>query len=196
LSLYLERCQRRLVAEVGRRLRVVARPVDYVDTVDVIELNKIRSTPKQPIHSHIGDFDRDVAYNSWAKNLYSHAWFDTSTEFAAAQAIDAGTDVVVWARLHRNDVPIQWTHEGRTYNPDFVVVEQSSGRTLSWLVETKQNREMESEEVQSKRLAARAWANTLNSLNPDDGEWRYLLLSETDVFDARGSWSQLKGFGR
>jgi type III restriction enzyme len=196
LSAYFDRCARRLSETVAEQLkRVSADHVTFSDEVRLAPLEKVRTVRKWHEAEHTENFDKGTAYNGWKANLYGYAWFDTSTEYRAAQAIDDGPHVVVWARLHRNDLPITWTQEGREYNPDFVVIEEVDGKRICWLVETKQNREMTSDEVAGKRRAAKTWANTVNSSGQADGEWRYLLLSENDVNDAGGYWEQMKGFG-
>ena len=196
LSAYFDRCARRLSETIAEQLkRVSADHVTFSDEVRLAPLKKVRTARKWHEADHTETFDKGTAYNGWKTNLYGYAWFDTSTEYKAAQAIDEGPHVVVWARLHRNDLPITWTQEGREYNPDFVVVEEIDGKRICWLVETKQNRVMTSDEVIAKRRAAKTWANTVNSSGKADGEWRYLLLSEHDVDDAGGYWEQMKGFG-
>lgn len=45
-----------------------------------------------------------------------------------------------------------------------------------------------------KELAAKRWANHVSAQTGT--EWRYLLVGETDVAEARGSWSALKKLGR
>jgi type III restriction enzyme len=52
-----------------------------------------------------------------------------------------------------------------------------------------------SEDVQSKREAARRWVNHVNADHQVKDVWQYLLVSETDIKDARGSWEALKKFG-
>ena len=103
---------------------------------------------------------------------------------------------MVWTRLHRGDLPITWTQEGREYNPDLVVIEKIDGKRVCWLVETKMNKEIKSAEVVAKKKAARTWANTVNNSGKAGGRWQYLLLSEDDVKDAGGSWAQMKHFGQ
>jgi type III restriction enzyme len=198
LSAFGDRCGQRLAREVAAAVRDAgAAQVTFEDDVVVAPLDKVREARKSKVAEHAdGSFNRSTAFNGWAKCLYSHAWFDTSTEFTAANAIDAGRDVVVWARLHINDIPITWNTEGRRYNPDFVVIEEVDCKRVGWLVETKMNREIDTAEVVAKRRAARTWANTVNSSGVVNDEWRYLLLSEDDVNDGRGSWEQMKGFGQ
>ncbi|MEV6168229.1 DEAD/DEAH box helicase family protein [Streptomyces sp. NPDC051954] len=198
LSAFVDRCGQRLAAEVTKTLRDVSQAqVSYADGVQLLALTKTRETRKRQVAGHAdGSFDKAIAFNGWSRNLYSHSWFDTAPEFKAANAIDSGKSVVVWARLHINDVPITWTSEGRQYNPDFVVIEKVEGQRVGWLVETKADKDMTSAEVVAKRQAARRWANTANSSPDVDVTWNYLLLGEQDVEHAQGSWELLKGFGQ
>ncbi|MFD9133656.1 DEAD/DEAH box helicase family protein [Streptomyces bottropensis] len=198
LSAFVDRCGQRLATEVAKTLRDVsqAAQVNYDDDVQLVALTKTRETRKRQVAGHAdGSFDKAIAFNGWSKNLYSHAWFDTAPEFKAANAIDSSNSVVVWARLHINDVPIKWTSEGREYNPDFVVIEEVDGQRIGWLVETKADKDMTSVEVIAKRRAAQRWANTANSSPDVDITWNYLLVGEQDVEHAQGSWEFLKGFG-
>ena len=198
LSAFGERCGQRLANEVTKTLLDVnSAQVTYSDDVELVALRKTRETRKRQVAGHAdGSFDKAVAFNGWSKNLYSHAWFDTAPEFKAANAIDSGESVIVWARLHINDVPITWTSEGRRYNPDFVVIEAENGKRYGSLVETKADKDMTSAEVVAKRRAAQRWANTANSSPAVDIIWSYLLVGEQDVEDAQGSWEFLKGFGQ
>lgn len=198
LSVFGARAGQQLVERVTRAVREASSAqVTYEDDVTQVALDKKRTARKAQSAGHAdGSFSKATAFNGWEKNLYSHAWFDTKPEFDAANAIDnPKNDVIVWARLHINDVPITWTGEGRRYNPDFVVIEEVNGLRIGWLVETKMNREIDHHEVIAKRKAARKWANTVNAFPDVEVEWRYLLLREDDVYDAQGSWEQMKGFG-
>lgn len=195
LSAYLDRCAKRIVRLVSERMNSTSQQMEFEDALEIVHLNA-RRTSKLPQVSEAGDvYEARKAYNSWKKNLYTHSWFDSKPEYFAAKAIDDAPAVEVWARLHRNDVPIQWNHGGQAYNPDLVVIEQVEGKRVCWLVETKRNSEVQSAAVQAKRRAAKTWANTVNGLLVSDDEWRYLLLSEDDVSEAKGSWGQMKGFG-
>lgn len=198
LSAFVDRCGQRLAAEVTRALADASRAqVTYEDAVALEPLTKTREARKERVTGHAdGSFNKSTAFNGWEKNLYSHCWFDSLPEFRAANAIDAGRSVIVWARLHINDIPITWTAEGRRYNPDFAVLEEVDGKRVGWLVETKSDKDIDTAEVVGKRRAARKWANTVNSSPDVDIEWKYLLLSEQDVADAQGSWEQMKGFGQ
>jgi len=57
------------------------------------------------------------------------------------------------------------------------------------------DKEMESEDVKGKPDAARRWANYVTADEQVEAVWRYLLVSETDVDTAKGSWGALKKLG-
>jgi len=45
------------------------------------------------------------------------------------------------------------------------------------------------------REAAKRWANYVNASDQVAVKWRYLLISESDLKDAKGSWDALKALG-
>ncbi|WP_425838308.1 DEAD/DEAH box helicase family protein [Streptomyces fractus] len=197
LSAFGEVCGQRLVTQIGKTLREFnPTQISYIDDVEWLTIDKVRKAQRKQEAGHAdGAFDKTVAFNGWQRNLYSHAWFDSSPEFQVAGMIDSSGSVLTWARLHVNDVPIQWTTDGRNYNPDFVVIEEFGAERFGWLVETKSDKDMPTAEVQAKRRAARKWANTANSSPQVRGvTWKYLLAGEQDVADAAGSWERLKLF--
>lgn len=54
---------------------------------------------------------------------------------------------------------------------------------------------MTSVEVQAKRKAAKRWVNTVNASGELEATWGYILVSETDIDDAKHSWPALKRIG-
>lgn len=203
LSAYPQRCAHQLTARVAAALKALGpQQVALVaDSGQMVELGKPRTARRKMLDQHPdGAFaspaqGRRTAFGGWEKCLYDYAWFDSAPEYKVAVALDRAAAVQVWARLHINDVSITWTAGGRSYNPDFVVIEDVGQVRTGWLVETKGDDRMGSAEVAGKRLAAKGFLTTVNSLGLDDAKWRYLLLSETDVADADGSWDHLKSFG-
>lgn len=196
LSAFWERAARRLTNLVGDQLKKVAnQDVVFSDEVKFQRLQKERQTTKEHLGGHSEPHSKSVAYNGWKKCLYEYAWFDTSPEYKAAQALDEAPNVIVWARLHINDLPITWTQEGREYNPDLVAIEEVDGQRTCWLIETKMNKEAHAEDVQAKAKAAKTWANTVNNSGKVNGKWHYILLTEDDVNDAGLDWNQMKAFG-
>jgi type III restriction enzyme len=106
--------------------------------------------------------------------------------------VDGDESVSSWARLHINDLPILWNSGGQQYNPDLIVID--ADRT-HWVVEVKMEKEIASSDVQAKREAARRWANHVSADTVVGVRWKYLLVSESDVREAKGSWTALKGLG-
>ena len=97
-----------------------------------------------------------------------------------------------WVRLHIGELPILWNSAGQEYNPDLIVIDANG---THWVVEVKMDKEMASADVKGKREAARRWANYVNADEKVSEKWRYLLVSESDVDTAKGSWSALKKLG-
>ena len=196
LSAFGERATRRLASLVTAQLKMVAnQDVVFSDEVRFQILAKERKTTKEHIDGHSEPHSKSIAFGGWDKCLYEYAWFDTSPEYKAAQALDEAPNVIVWARLHINDLPITWTEEGREYNPDLVAIEEVNRERTCWLIETKMNKEINAEDVRAKARAAKTWANTVNNSGKVDGRWHYILLTEDDVNDAGLDWEQMKSFG-
>lgn len=53
-----------------------------------------------------------------------------------------------------------------------------------------------SEAVQQKREAAKRWVNKVNASGITSDTWRYLLVTESDILAAKGSWNALERLGR
>ena len=73
------------------------------------------------------------------------------------------------------------------------VVESSGDH---WIVEVKADNQLATEEVQAKRQAAQRWANLVNTDETvEPTTWHYLLVGQTDIAQAKGSWAVLKRLG-
>ncbi len=106
--------------------------------------------------------------------------------------VDGDQSVVCWLRFHINDLPILWNSAGQEYNPDLIVID---GNRAHWVVEVKMDKEVGSEDVQGKRETAKHWANHVTAAPQVGVTWRYLLVSQTDIKTAKGSWPVLKKLG-
>lgn len=95
-----------------------------------------------------------------------------------------------WCRLQTGDLKIVWESDGRQYAPDFIAVEKDG---THWAIEPKADRDLASQGVKGKELAARRWAQHVSAQTGT--EWRYLLVGETEVAQARGAWTTLKQLG-
>ena len=106
--------------------------------------------------------------------------------------VDDDESIACWVRLHIKELPILWNSGGQQYNPDLLVVEDEG---THWIVEVKMDKEMTSESVKGKREAALRWTNRVSASDEVEVPWRYLLVSETDISTAKGSWEALKKLG-
>ena len=191
LSANLSRAGARLVRLVADELRRYMPPPSFESVVKVQEFDPRRATDREVTSDRFG-FSRSLSYEGWSRSLFDVEWFDSTPELTVAKMLDCSGEVACWVRLHINELPILWNSEGRRYNPDFIVIE-SNGDHL--IVEVKRDSEMESDDVQAKRAAARRWANHV-SADPEVGAtWRYLLVSEDDVATAKNSWAALRRLG-
>ena len=192
LSGYVGRAAARLVRLVTEQAKRFATEPDFQNVVAINPVGGERSSRREVSKDRVSEFSKQKAYNSWKKSLYEVEWFDSSPERDFANVVDESADVRCWVRLHIGEMPILWNNEGRKYNADFVVVENDD---THWVVEVKADKDMSTDDVTSKREAAKRWTNYVNADATVSVAWRYLLLSETDIKEAKGAWQAMKGFG-
>jgi type III restriction enzyme len=125
--------------------------------------------------------------------VYAVNWFDSKPERDLAVLLDESDKVTEWCRLVNEDLTIVWAVSGQRYNADFVVVTTDGTR---WIVEVKGDNTITSEAVQQKREAAKRWVNKVNASGITTDTWRYLLVTESDILSAKGSWGALERLGR
>jgi len=193
LSGYLDRAAAGLIQLLTEEQRKVASKPSYGNVVELATFDQVRIGRPETTSDRYGDFKgkKGVGFEGYRTSLYAQDWFDSSTERDAANILDDAPAITLWARLQIGDLPILWTG-AREYNPDFIALDTQH---THWLIEVKMDREMTSTEVQGKREAARRWANYVSGDETVGACWRYLLVSESDVKTARGSWEALKGLG-
>jgi type III restriction enzyme len=192
LSANLERAGARLVKLVAdEQRRYMAKP-SYQEVVELKDFNPTRTTDKTVTTDRFGPFLKSLAYEGWKRSIFPVVWFDSEPERRVANMVDDDTSVSCWVRLHINDLPILWNSAGQQYNPDLIVIDADG---THWIVEAKMDKEIESEDVQGKREAAKRWANHVNADDTVGVTWRYLLVSEADIATAKGSWDALKKLG-
>jgi type III restriction enzyme len=192
LSANLGRAGARLVTLVGNEQRRYMAKPSYHKVVELKSFNPSRATDKHIVPDRLGPFHRNDAYEGWQRAIFPVAWFDSEPERRVANMVDSDSSVLCWDRLLINDLPILWNSDGKQYNPDLIVIDTDK---THWVVEVKMDKEMASEDVQSKREAAKRWANHVNADPAVEDHWQYLLVSETDINDAKGSWEALKKLG-
>lgn len=125
-----------------------------------------------------------------AKTIYSKIAYPSNKggfEKRFIEFIDSDSKVKAFMKIyeHYHDVSsiIYIRDDGMLahYYPDFMI---KMSETI-FIVETKSERDIDNQNVQSKRLATVDWIEKVNELNPEDRmncDWSYVLLSET-TFD-------------
>lgn len=126
-------------------------------------------------------------YGPWEKSVVDYAKFDSKGgEFALAHLLEDSEAELWWMRTYVNgEVWIART-KGKYY-PDFIVIDQAG---VHWLVEAKSDKDAkDSADVALKASEARDWEQAVRA----EGlpvEWRYLLVTESDIKSAR-NWADL-----
>lgn len=188
LSSYMDRAAARLIQIITDEHRRFVSAPTFEEVVEVDPFSPVRHGKALTTEDRFGPFKRGVGYEGWSRSLFTQNWFDSSTERDFANLVDAAESVGVWVRLLPRDLPIRW--DSGTYNPDFLVAEGD----VRWVVETKADRELATDAVLAKKEAARRWANHVSSSEPirkRGNEWRYLMVSETELFQAKDDWGSL-----
>jgi type III restriction enzyme len=193
LSANLDRASARLIRLVEQEQRRFMAKPSFEEVVEVQQFAPTRVTDKPVSGDRFGTFAKSSAYEDWKRSVFPVEWFDSRPERTVANMVDGDDHVVCWVRLHIKELPILWTSGGQEYNPDLIVVESDG---THWVVEVKQDKEMNAPDVQGKREAATRWANHVSADAAVGVHWRYLLVSESDVETARGSWRALKQLGQ
>jgi len=164
----------------------------YERVVELQEFAPARATDRELSGDRLGAFSKSAAYDGWKRALFPIEWFDSKPERTVANMVDGDAGVACWVRLHIGELPILWNSAGQEYNPDLIVIDTDG---THWVVEVKADDAMGSDVVKGKRDAARRWANYVTADEKVGVAWRYLLVSETDIETARGSWAALKALG-
>ncbi len=192
LSGYLDRAAGELISLVTEQQRRFSSKPKYETVVEILEFRPMRHGRTESSTDRSGAFKKNLAYEGYKKSLYTQDWFDSAPERTVANLLDADDQIAFWVRLQTHDLPILWSSEGREYNPDLIAVGLDGAH---WIIEVKMDKEMKSEDVQGKREAAQRWANHVSATKAVGAKWRYLLVSETDIKTAKGSWTALQKLG-
>lgn len=162
---------------LGARHR--ATPDQFENRLDApAELPRERVVLRKQEANRYGAFSKTVAYTGWSSRAaYPEAWFHSEPERAFANLLDSRDSTVVtkWARLHNEDLVVQW--QGGRYNPDFVF---TASDDISYLVEVKGADRLDDPAVVAKSKAAADWARFVSD-DGSCGEWRYLFVPQPEV---------------
>lgn len=185
LSSYLDRAAAGFIQLVGTEQHRFAAQPRYDQVLDLHPFAPLRHGRPVTSGDRYGVFKKGVGYTGWQRSMYDQVWFDSATERQMANLVDDTAGIDVWARLHLRDLEIRY--DGGTYNPDFL----AAAGDQRWVIETKADRDLKTENVQAKRQAAQRWANHVSADDRVTASWSYLLVGETDLKQARGDWEAL-----
>jgi len=153
-----------------------------------VEIPEARTRPAT-VRSKWDAFRKGAWSGEWSRSIEHYAAFDSeSAEWALAHKLDSWDEVERWQRLYtQRDGGQAWIirDNGRRYYPDFVAVVGGE----YWVLEAKANRDEAAAEVVEKAAAADEWVERVNAAD-SFGTWRYLLLTEAHIAQAK-DWSQL-----
>jgi len=113
------------------------------------------------------------------KSCHDKYKFDSKTEKDFAIIIEKDNDVLKWMRPADGQFEIWWAHNSRRYNPDFVV----ETKDMIYMVETKMQKDMESEEVREKAKAALLYCKHATQFAQENQKkgWAYVLIPHEAV---------------
>ena len=181
---YLERASAGLIELVNQEHGAYVPKPGFKEEVELVPFAPTRFGKAETSTDRIGAFKKSVGYTGWSKkSIYEEVWFDSSTERSLANLLDDAEEIKAWVRLLVKDLEINW--EGGNYNPDFIAIDKDG---VHWVIEVKADRELPTKAVRGKREAAERWANHVNADDKVKSEWRYMLASESDLKNAKGSW--------
>lgn len=129
-------------------------------------------------------------YDGWFKSLFEIESFDSWTaEYQLARLLNVSPNIVWWKRLHSNEGAFIQYNLRQRYFPDFVARDANG---TYWIIEGKDARGRDNDEVQAKRQAAEQVVIKLLAHDEfEDQAWGYLIAYEDDVKQA-DSWDDLK----
>lgn len=118
-------------------------------------------------------------FRGFVKACHFEYKFDSKTEQDLAFVLENDVNVIKWLRPASNQFRIYWDNNSKKYEPDFVV---ETSDTI-YMLETKAANEINTPEVQAKKLAAEKYCqHATDYTNKHNGKaWKYLILPHTEV---------------
>lgn len=136
---------------------------------------------------------KDILFVGYKKCLFPSLKFDSDTERRFSVILEDSQQVLRWFKPTTNDIMIYY-ESGKEYEPDFIVETED----LMLLIETKAEKDVETDTVQNKAKAAITWCEyaTKHALNNDGKPWKYVLIPDVDVLPNATLDGFVKRFGK
>jgi len=118
-------------------------------------------------------------FSGFIKSCHNLYKFDSKTEKDFSILLENDTAVIKWLRPAYNQFYIYWDHNSKRYHPDFVV---ETNDTI-YMAETKKESDIQSQEVQDKKIAALQYCTHASTFTIQNGgkPWKYLLIPHNAV---------------
>lgn len=122
---------------------------------------------------------KTLVFTGFKKSYHPKYKFDSKTEKDFSIILEDDNSVIKWIRPTSNQFNITYDNNKRNYEPDFVV---ETADTI-YLVETKKETDIPTEEVQEKARAALKYCQTATEYTTNNGgkPWKYILLPHDSV---------------
>ncbi len=122
---------------------------------------------------------RTLLFTGFKKSCHNEYPFDSKTEKDFSIVLEDDNNVIKWLRPAPNQFNITWNNNKSNYEPDFVVETVDA----IYLVETKKEKDIPTEEVQQKASAAYTYCQNATEFTTNNGgrQWKYLLLPHNSV---------------
>lgn len=162
--------------------------ISYGDTkvlpfvqIEPVHLGERAGYPRKTLYEEIPSLHqiRRFIFHGFTKACHECYGFDSGTERNLAQILEQDEEVLTWLRPSSLQFNIHWGKNSSRYEPDFVVETSDS----IYLVETKSEKDLTNEEVQSKAEAAKRYCHLATEYTTQHGgkPWTYLLVSHLDI---------------
>ena len=116
---------------------------------------------------------RKYVYCGYKKSYYEKNGFDSDAERRLSVVLENDNNVLRWIKPPLNQLGIYYS-AGSQYNPDFLVETSDS----KFMIEVKEDREIESKEVQLKKSEGELWCKYASIVDADSKKWKYRLISD------------------
>lgn len=124
---------------------------------------------------------KQIIFSGFERCLYDQVKFESNPERLFAVVLEREKQELKWIKPAVGQIRIEYKlgHERHNYNPDFIVETE----TQKLLCEIKQQKELDSSDVQAKKDAALEWCKNASEHEEKHGgkPWVYLLIPDDQL---------------
>jgi type III restriction enzyme len=118
-------------------------------------------------------------YRGFERSCHIEYKFDSKTEKDFSCILESDKTIIKWLRPEDNQFRLYWANNSKLYHPYFV----AETADCFYIIETKAENEMNSEDVASKKEAALRYCKYASAFTTSNGgkPWKYLLIPHNEV---------------